>query len=191
MAARALPIAIVTLALSAMALTSGNASDTVTLTGNHPPAAETLHATGDADPAMRLSMEIRFAVRNQAELNQLLAEQQNPSSPNFHQWLKPGEYEQRFGPRQADIDAVAAWLKNEGFAIESTSGGYIQFSGTVGQAERAFLTRIKRFGDHTYANVNDPSIPARFAGVIAGILGLDNMMHAVPVGPVRRMPPTP
>ena len=169
----------------------GRPAQTMILKGNHPPDADTMPSIGDADPSMPLSMEIRFAPRNQAELNQLLAEQQNPSSPNYHHWLKPGEYDQRFGASQADIDAVAEWLRSEGFAVESSSGGFIRFSGTVAQAEHAFATRIERFGDgKTYANVDDPSVPVRFAGVIVDILGLDNMMHAEPVGP-HRLPPKP
>jgi subtilase family serine protease len=181
-------IALVVVAIVAIA----NGADTVILAGNHPREAETLPSSGAANPSMPLSMEIRFAPRNQGEMNQLLAEQQTPGSPNFHRWLKPGEYDQRFGPRQADLDAVADWLRSKGFTIVSTRGGYVQFSGTVAQAERAFDTRIERFGDDaTYANVNDPAIPARFAGVVSNILGLDNMMHAMPVGPARRMPSNP
>jgi subtilase family serine protease len=177
-------VPLVAIALVAITLTAGYATDRVTLSGNHPREAETMTPVGDAYPNQRLSMEIHFATRNQAELNQLLAEQQNPASPNFHKWLKPGDFDSRFGARQSDIDAVADWLRGEGFTVESTSGGYIRFSGSVAQAERTFGTRIERFGNgSTYANVNDPSIPARFAGVIGNIGGLDNMMRAVPVGP--------
>ncbi len=140
-----------------------------------------LASVGAADPNMRLSMEITFAMRNQAELNQLLADQQNPSSPNFQKWLPTGEYNQRFGPSQADIDAVSEWLRSEGFTVESASNGMLKFSGTVAQAEHAFSTHIMRFGDGTtYGNLEDPSIPPRFDGVIAAVLGLDNMMHATP-----------
>jgi len=168
---------------------NGHSSDMVTLKGNHPPEAETSAAIGEADPNQVLSMQIRFVPRNQTELNQLLAEQQNPSSPNFHKWLKPGEYEQRFGASQSDLDAVAEWLRGEGFKVESTPGGYVAFSGTVAQAERGFAIHIRRFGDgNSYANVDDPSIPARFAGLIGNIMGFDNMMHAVPVGQ-RHVPP--
>ena len=139
---------------------------------------------GDADPKQRLSMEIRFTTRNKSELDQLLADQQNPSSPNFRKWLSSGEYNRRFGPSQADIDAVSEWLRREGFTVEPASNGMLKFSGTVAQAEHAFSTRIARFGDgSTYANVDDPSIPARFEGVIATVLGLDNMTRAVPASP--------
>ncbi|HLI80070.1 MAG TPA: protease pro-enzyme activation domain-containing protein [Candidatus Binataceae bacterium] len=176
-------------ALMCFTVARGQCADTVHLMGNHPREAEGFANKPDADPARVLSMQIRFTPRNQSELNQLLADQQNPASPNFHKWLKTGEFDQRFGPSQSEIDAVADWLRSEGFTVESTSDGYIAFSGTVAQAERAFATRIVAFDDgKTYANLTDPTIPARFAGVIGNILGLDNTMHAVPVAPHRIAP---
>jgi subtilase family serine protease len=172
---------IATLALLSLNLRSTPAMDTVILKGNHPREAATLASVGAADPNQQLSMEISLAVRNKAELDQLLADQQNPSSPHFRQWLAPGEYNRRFGPSQADVDAVSEWLRSEGFTVQPASNGMLKFSGTVAQAEHAFSTRIMRFGDgSTYANVEDPSIPARFDGVISAVLGLDNMMRAVP-----------
>ena len=166
-------------------------ADAATLKGNHPPDADRLHAVGDADPAQHLTMQIHFAVRNQAELDQLLAEQQNPSSPNFHKWLAPGEYDRRFGPRQQDVDKVAQWLRSRGFTIDSTAAGTIDFSGTVAQAEDVFAARIKRCGDGSiYANIDDPAIPSEFVGLIASIGGLDNMLRAVPLGPRYAMPPS-
>jgi len=148
-------------------------------------------SSGDADPNQALSMEIHFAVRNQASLDRLLAEQQDPASPNYRKWLATGAYNQRFGPRPADLDAVAAWLKGEGFTIESASDGYLRFSGTVAQAERTFATRIARFGNGSiYANIDDPSIPARFSAVISSITGLDNMTRVVPLAkPPMRIKP--
>ncbi len=89
---------IATLALLSLNLRSTPAMDTVILKGNHPREAATLASVGAADPNQQLSMEISLAVRNKAELDRLLADQQNPSSPHFRQWLAPGEYNRRFGP---------------------------------------------------------------------------------------------
>jgi subtilase family serine protease len=165
-------------------IASARGADTFVIAGNHPHEATTSASIGNADPNQSLSMELHFAVRNQAELDRLLAEQQDPASPHYRKWLATGEYNQRFGPRQSDIDAVDEWLKGQGFTVESTANGSIKFSGTVAQAERAFSTHVARFGDGTtYANIDDPAIPARFAGVISSITGLDNMMHAVPLAP--------
>jgi subtilase family serine protease len=186
----AIVVFLAALAFLTVALASADGADTAMLAGNHPPEAETLPSAGNADPAQPLEMEIRFALRNQAELDKLLAKQQTPGSPNYHKWLAAGEFRQRFGPRQADLDAVADWLRSEGFIVESTSDGYIKFAGSVAQVQRSLSVRIARFGDGSvYANVNDPMIPARFAGVIGSILGLDNMTRAVPAAPMMRIKP--
>ena len=158
-----------------------NSPGSATLAGNHPAQAETLPSAGDADADQSLTMEIRFAVHNRAALDQLLEQQQDPNSPNYHKWLKSGEFDRRFGATPAEIDAVVEWLDGEGFTVRSSSPDYVRFSGTVGQAEHSFAVRIVKFGDGAaYANTTDPTIPSRFAGVIGSILGLDNMSHAVP-----------
>jgi len=38
----------------------------------------------------------------QAALEQLLKEQQDPASPNYHNWLTPETYADRFGASAAD-----------------------------------------------------------------------------------------
>ncbi len=82
---------------------AGFARDTVTLAGNHPLAAEHVRSAPDADPARSLTMEISFALNHRVELDQLLAGQQDPSSPNYHKWLETGEFDRRFGPRRNDV----------------------------------------------------------------------------------------
>jgi hypothetical protein len=52
--------------------------------------------------------------RQSADLDQLLLDQNNPSSPNYHRWLTPEEYGQRFGVNAGDITAITNWLKSEG-----------------------------------------------------------------------------
>jgi len=46
----------------------------------------------------------------QADLETLLVEQQTPGSANYHHWLTPEEYGQRFGVSDADISKVIQWL---------------------------------------------------------------------------------
>ena len=151
------------------------------LAGNHPASVESNVAYTNADLNLILTMDVSFALRNTAELQQLIAAQQDPTSPNYHQWLKTGEFDERFGPRQSDIEAVAKWLASEGFSVQSASDGHVLFGGNVAQAQRSFAVRIAKFGDgSSYANLEDPTIPEQFAGVIASIRGLDNMMKVRP-----------
>ncbi|MDP9039112.1 MAG: protease pro-enzyme activation domain-containing protein [Acidobacteriota bacterium] len=135
---------------------------------------------GAAAPATQLKgMTLRFSMTDaqQAALDTLLADQQNPSSPRFHQWLTPAQYAAQFGLSSADLATVTAWLKGQGFTVTevANSGTYVRFNGTVAQAQAAFSTTIHSLsvgGETHFANLTDPSLPAALAGVVSGITGL-------------------
>ncbi len=161
-------------------LAAACAHQTVKLTGNHPRIAA--QPAGPIAPGRILTMAVVFKTRNPAELSQFLAEQQDPSSPNYHRWLTPQEFARRFGPDPEQVKAVRDWLAACGFEIVSWSPPQrsITFKGSADLAERVFKTRILTYAGGAYANADDPSIPARFAGIIAAISGLDNTARAVP-----------
>ena len=126
-------------------------------------------------PAM--TMYLKPSNVQQAALQQFLADQQNPSAPNFHQWLTPEQYADRFGVSQNDVAKITAWLESQGFQVQSVarSRTFIYFSGTAQQAERAFQTDIHRFvvnGKTHFANTSNPSVPAAFADLVREIHGL-------------------
>jgi hypothetical protein len=156
--------------------------DRAQLVGNHPMATEFSGTTGSLDPSLLLQMQIRFALRHQDALKRLLIEQHNPASASYHKWLKTGEFFQRFGPTKSEVGAVSDWLAEEGFKVTGVSAGYLEFSGSIDQVQRTFAVKVARFGTgDAYGNMGDPLIPARFAGVIGAITGMDNMTHAAPV----------
>jgi subtilase family serine protease len=115
----------------------------------------------------------------QQQLQQLLADQQNPASPNYHKWLTPEQYGERFGMAQADLATVSAWLQAHGFQNVSTSRSRtsIEFDGTAAHVQAAFRTPMHRFllnGKTHYANTAEPSLPSAFAGSVAGITSLND-----------------
>jgi len=170
-------------------IVAANHADAAILAGNHPAAVETYSAIANAELTQPLAMDVRFNLRNAADLSKLIAAQHDPSSPQYHQWLKTGEFDERFGPLPSDVNAVASWLASEGFTVESTDDGHVQFSGNVAQAQRSFAVHIARLGDGSfYGNTDDPTIPAQFAGMIAAIRGLDNIMRIKPAG-LQMTPP--
>ncbi|MGA9980831.1 MAG: S53 family peptidase [Candidatus Sulfotelmatobacter sp.] len=112
-------------------------------------------------------------------LKQLLEEQQDPKSPNFHKWLTPQEYADRFGLSHNDVQKTTAWLKSQGLTAVKVANGrdWINFSGTASQIESAFRTEIHRYnvnGEMHFANSTPPSIPAELSGIANGFLGLDD-----------------
>src|ERR1700731_1429756 len=58
----------------------------------------------------RMTLMLKRSDAQQRALDQLTAEQQDKASPNYHRWLTPQEFGERFGPVQSDIDQVVAWL---------------------------------------------------------------------------------
>lgn len=183
-------IVVCALTMGALASAGGAGAAVVKLKGNHP-AAELarLGPVVHADPARRLHLTVVLGIHNQAKLDQLLADQQNPSSSQYHHWLTPTQFNQRFGPTQAQTDAVVRWLKSQGLRIKSLNrlGRTIDATANVTQAETAFATTIVASGA-SFGNASDPSVPAEFAGVIVGIQGLDNMHAVMPAGLHRRLP---
>ena len=158
----------------------------VALIGNHPVAD--LTNFGPADKDRRLDLQIVFALRNKPALDELLAAQQDPNSPQYHHWLTPNEFHARFGPSPNDVGAVVEWLRSEGLSADGADGRSVRLTAAVAQVERIFGVAIVASADgRLYGNTSDPLIPARFAGVIARIEGLDNMRVVVPAkrAPIR------
>ncbi len=160
--------------------------------GNHPAEMEKRRPVGRAVAHRQLRMRITFAISNRPALDRLLSEQRDFGSPNYRHWLTPGEFAKRFGVRRSDFDAVSTWLRSRGFKIVSARlvRRYIEFTGPVSLVERVFKVAIATFGSgDSYANVGDPSVPARFLGVIGSIDGLDNFRHSMPLVRRRQSPP--
>ncbi len=106
------------LAATIVAARPAMAGDAATiLEGNHPDEAADIAGQTYAPPSAPLEMHLTMALRNRAELTRLLADQQDPASPDYHRWLTPDEFTARFGPTDADLARVARWLKKKGFTV--------------------------------------------------------------------------
>ena len=128
-----------------------------------------------------LGMSLRFnmTTAQQAALDQLLVDQQDPASPRYYQWLTPALFGAQFGLSSADIAQVTAWLTSQGFTVTGVANGgtFVTFDGTVAQANAAFSTSVHNLsvnGETHYANVTNTSVPGAFAGVVSAITGLHN-----------------
>src|SRR5438445_2390105 len=133
----------------------------------------------DSLPMRRMLLVLERGQEQEAELRRLLDEQQVKTSPNYHQWLTPSQFGERFGPADSDIQAVTDWLMTQGFEVNRVGAGraVIEFSGTAGLVRQALHTEIHKYlvqGKEHWANVSDPEIPAALAPVVAGIASLNN-----------------
>ena len=160
------------------------ATDTSQVTavkGNVHPMARPEFDQGRVDPSMsmRVTMTFKMTPAQQADLDALLAAQQQRGSPDYQRWLTPEQFGSRFGLSQGDINKVTGWLESEGFHVEGVpaSRNMITFSGTAQQVEMSLYTEMHRYvvnGKEHYANAGEPSIPAALAEVVSGFRGMNN-----------------
>jgi subtilase family serine protease len=193
------------LAAAALSLTAAGApvtnTDLVPLSGNVHQFARAQFDAGEAPSTLRPSgLDIVFTKTAEQEhaLQQLLAAQQDPKSAQYHKWLTPAQYGQRFGASDATLAAVTNWLKSNGLSVGQLppGRGHLPFFGSKAQVEGALHTHIHLFaaaGEQHYANVSAPLIPASLTSAIAAIRGLNDFhprpgVHPSKAGPRGTLP---
>jgi uncharacterized protein (TIGR03437 family) len=155
-----------------------DAARTTVLQGKVHPLARPEFDRGPVDPGQAIDYASIY-FKTAPGIEEFLADLQNPSSANFHKWLTPEQFGDRFGLTAADTGKVAAWLKSRGLRVHDIARGrrWITFSGTAGQISAALKTEFRRFewdGQMHFAYASDPSVPAAIAPVVAGFGGLDD-----------------
>jgi subtilase family serine protease len=161
---------------------AANAQDTVTLAGNTRPEANFRNDRGRVADDFQLDhvqMLLNRPASREAALDRRLADLSDPQSPAYHHWLTAAQFGEAYGPSAADVAAVTGWLQAHGFTVNAvnTSQMVIDFSGTAGQVREAFGTEIHRLdvrGVSHVANMSDPVIPAALAGIVSGIVSLND-----------------
>jgi Pro-kumamolisin, activation domain len=148
---------------------------------NHHPIwavpANDLGAIPANEPIVNLTLVLARSPEQEQAFQQLLADQQNPASPDFRKWLSPEEIGQRFGLSDNDLAAVTAWLQGQGLQVNwvAPSRIFIRFSGAAANVGRAFQTEFHEYnlhGTQLMSVSSDPMIPAALAPVIKAVRGL-------------------
>jgi subtilase family serine protease len=159
-----------------------NNSAVTTLKASQQPLAQVQNDAGPMPSNMKLNgMTITFnrSAAQQADLEALLAAQQDPRSPQYHQWLNPDQFAARFGMAQSDINKVQTWLEQQGFSVDGVarSRNMIRFSGTIGQVDQAFQTQMhyyKTDGQTHFGPSTLLSVPAAIAPTIEAVRNLSD-----------------
>jgi subtilase family serine protease len=163
-------------------------SSRVALQGSKPPIANSAIDAGPVAAGTQLegiSLIFGLSTAQQTALDTLVAAQQNPSSPLYHQWLTPATYAARFGMAASDIASAEAWLRQQGFTVTSVnnSRNRITFSGTAGQVASAFGASLHTYTTSAtaghpatshYAPSVDLTIPAALAPVVSAVGNLSD-----------------
>lgn len=149
------------------------------LRGHIPGWAVSANDQGAVAPGtpLHLTFVLSRSPELQASFIKLLADQQDPTSPIYHQWLTPQQAGERYGPTQHDLDALRNWLGTQGFdAVEAgPSRMFINATAPAATVASALATSFHMFSASGKSRISatvDPSIPAAFASVVTSISGL-------------------
>jgi subtilase family serine protease len=157
---------------------SAAAGSTQPLTDTKPGWATTANDAGDASSRAKMVFSVWLGWRNRDELEQLLAAQQDESSPLHGQWLSPGEFRARFAPDRSEVEAVKSWLRSQGFSFVDVPRNnlFVAAEGTVAQVESAFAVQEHLYsveGRLVIGPDRDPRIPSSLAPTVEAVTGLD------------------
>ncbi|HJP99010.1 MAG TPA: S53 family peptidase [Rhodanobacteraceae bacterium] len=145
--------------------------------------AAALHAgdmvTGPMSLVQSLRVSVSLELRNEAQLQAFIAKPDHPD-------LTPAQFLAQYGPSEANANAIATWLKQQGFSDVTISPNRLLVSASASAAtvQSAFHTNLMRVRTHdgrnAYANSSDASIPVALHGV-SGVLGLQTVHVPHPV----------
>jgi pseudomonalisin len=130
-----------------------------------------------AAPAdLKLTVGVGVATPDPAAEHAFYTELYDPSSPEYHHFLTPKEFNARFGVPAATVAKVKTFLTSTGASLSyaSDSGDYFTISATVSQLARLFKVTFGQYsylGQHFVANNAPATVPASLP--ITNTLGLD------------------
>ena len=151
--------------VSQAALSAPMASSTMT------PSTVTVAAAQDV-----VEFGVYLPLRHQADLDALLVQLHDKTSPKYQQWLQPADFMAQFGPRPEDIAAVKNALTARGLAIVSTSAHGVRVSGSAAAVAQAFSTPLLKVSSRSHTRFQARQalrLPSELASIELRITGLD------------------
>ncbi len=138
------------LAIAATALAVTTEANAQYVTTNHVREAV---RSGMAAPLGRLpeaqvmSLDLVLPLRDQAALENFLADVYNPASSSYRHFLTVPEFTEKFGPTQAEYEAVVSYARAHSLVVTggSRDGMEVQVKGTVGAVEKAFHVNLLNY----------------------------------------------
>jgi hypothetical protein len=103
---------------------------------------------GEAASASTMTISVMLGYRHEAELESLVYDQGDATSPAFRHYLTRPQFDAYFSPDVAQYERVATALRTNGFTVDRASSNrlLVRASSTVSNIERTFSTRIHRNG---------------------------------------------
>jgi Pro-kumamolisin, activation domain/MBG domain (YGX type) len=136
-----------------------------------------VEAVSSAQPMEPMTLVLARHPDRERAFEKLLADQQDPASPEYHHWLTPTQIGERYGLSTGELETLTGWLQSQGLHVDwvAPARNFIGFSGAAGDVGRAFQTRLNYYkvnGKQKFSVTSPPLLPANLAPMIESIHGL-------------------
>ena len=149
------------------------------LSEHMPTTVAVLKPMGHLAGTNRLDLAIGLPLRNTGQLSVLLQQISDPASPNFRHYLTPAQFTEKFGPSEADYEAVAAFATAHGLKVSARHSNrlLLDVSGAVADIEQTLHIKMQVYQHPTeartfYAPDSEPSLD--LVTPVLHVSGLDN-----------------
>ena len=109
---------------------------------NSSPAATHTQTIGAANQNAVAHFNVYLPLTHTDALEQLLREQTDQTSANYHQWLTPAQFKAQFGPSRSDVAKVTGALLAAGFTITAEHTQSLAVEGPVSAVQSMFSTHL-------------------------------------------------
>ena len=136
---------------------------------------------GHRDPGQAIDILVSLRFNREEELNKLVEEQSDRTSPNYHHYLSSAEFADRFGPTVEQVNDVVAKLTTAGFQITGVADNRMQIYASAPSVtvETYFKTEIHNVNQGSdgerYTNVKPALLPAELEATVDAVV-LDNLI---------------
>ena len=167
-----------------------------TLKGSKPSWANSANYVGAANSNAQLGFRVYLGWNNASAAESLARAVSDPRSTSYRHYLTPAQFRQQFAPTANQVAQVQNWLTSQGFTLVYTpqNNHYVSAKGTVAQAQAAFGVNFGMYnanGATLRSPSADVSIPSSLAGMVSGVVGLDQSAFFVHPNNVKDGPNAP
>jgi uncharacterized repeat protein (TIGR01451 family) len=162
------------------------------LHGHVPAAMARLQPESDLPGSTNMHLAIGLPLHNKEGLSNLLAQIYDSASTNFHRYLTPSEFTERFGPTEQEYQAVKDFATANRLTITTSHPNrmLLDISGAASDIERAFNVKLHvyqhpRENRKFFAVDAEPSVPPGLS--VLDVSGLNNYVLPHPCSRVRPM----
>lgn len=128
---------------------------------------------GKSNASVKVAIALNY--NNKAQLDQLVADQSNPLSGRYHQYLSNDQFNAQFAPTAQQVAQVEASLRQHGFTItqEFANRTVIDATAPAAAVNETFQTEVHdvsqgQFGKR-YMNVKPATLPSEMNGLVNDI----------------------